>query len=154
MKAEQFDIVTFTDDFVAKNKKAFRLTFQKTITKPINVQADAVLIGEALRVLCENAHKYSGAKPVQLQLQKGRGIVRLAIVDQGPGLTAEEKEQVFDRFYRGKEASRKHPNGHGLGLSLAREITERYGGSLVVKSAPAKGSTFTIVLPMSKAETA
>lgn len=144
-----FDVVAALDDFFAGNKRQYRLSYKKTAIKNLQVAGESVLFGEVLRILCENASRYSGGKPVTLSLVKGRGAARVCVTDQGPGLRQEERERVFDRFYRGKDASRMHAGGHGLGLSLAQDIMQRYGGSIQVKSAPQKGSTFILVLPLS-----
>ena len=143
-----FDIRSMLTKFVADNKKTYRLRYEqpKGLGK-LGVRGEAVLVGEALKVLCENASKYSGGKPVDVRLIAGRSTVRLQVVDKGPGLNQHELVHVFDRFYRGKNATTVHPAGHGLGLALAKEIISRFGGSLAVKSAVGKGSTFTIALP-------
>jgi signal transduction histidine kinase len=74
------------------------------------------------------------------------GWAWIAVRDQGPGIPEDEREHVFDRFYRGNRG-RTGDNGTGLGLSIARQIIESHGGQLVVFSTVGLGSTFVIWLP-------
>jgi len=73
--------------------------------------------------------------------------VTVAVHDTGPGISPEERERVFDRFFRGSLAESGHVPGTGLGLSIAREIVHAHGGRVTVESAPGQGSTFTVWLP-------
>ena len=66
--------------------------------------------------------------------------------DTGPGISPEEQEQVFDRFFRGCLAESGQVPGTGLGLSIAQEIVHAHGGRVTVKSAPGQGSTLTLWL--------
>lgn len=143
-----FDTSKMLGDFVAKYKKDYKLQYQpQKGAEKVCAKGDAVLVGEALRVLCDNARQYSRGKPVKISLVRGRSSVRIYVEDRGPGMTPGEQEHIFDRFYRGKDATRSNPSGHGLGLALAREIIERFDGSISVKSSVGKGSCFAITLP-------
>lgn len=144
-----FDVPKLVKDFVAKNSKRYALNLKSERNDKLAVRGDEVLIGEVLKILCENAKQYGGGKPITLSYSAGRGMVRIAVSDQGPGLSTEEQKHVFDRFYRGKGATKSHPSGHGLGLALARDIVARHGGNLALKSKPGQGSIFTIYLPRS-----
>jgi signal transduction histidine kinase len=71
--------------------------------------------------------------------------VALRVSDQGPGVPAEEREQIFRRFERGRDTSGKA--GFGLGLAIGRELAERMGGELVIEECGGPGATFTLRLP-------
>lgn len=73
------------------------------------------------------------------------GFVELTVTDRGPGLSAEDRKQVFNRFWRGSNAG----TGSGLGLSIVKQVVERHGGSVGVISEPGHGATFVVRLPQS-----
>ena len=75
----------------------------------------------------------------------GDGTVELTVADQGPGLSEEDRKQVFDRFWRGRNAG----TGTGLGLSIVKQVVERHGGTVAVISKPGEGATFVVRLPRS-----
>ncbi len=143
-----FDAGVLAKRFVHKNHKIYNLVLSKESKPKAMSKGDGVLIEEALTILCENAYRYSGGKVVTIGVTKGRNCVRISVADHGPGMKFEEQERVFDRFYRGKDSAGLNPAGHGLGLSLAREIVERYEGTIIVKSKLGNGSVFSIVMPL------
>lgn len=71
--------------------------------------------------------------------------LRLTVADTGKGISAEDLKSIFDRFY---QVDHVHPNGSGIGLSLAKAFIELHNGSITAESEPGVGSTFTIVLPV------
>ena len=81
----------------------------------------------ALDSLIENAVAYSGHGRVSVRVNR-RDI---EVLDEGPGLAAGEEEQIFERFHRGT-AGRSSATGTGLGLSIARQLAERWGGSVTL----------------------
>jgi two-component system OmpR family sensor kinase len=105
------------------------------------VHADPLWLGRALANLVDNACKYTppGGR-VMLRAEEEDGRVSIVVEDSGPGMSAEERERAFERFYRG-EANRGSIEGFGLGLPLAQEITLALGGRLVLA---ARGETGTI----------
>ena len=70
-----------------------------------------------------------------------RALLRVAFRDNGPGLSAEQRQSIFEPFYTTK------PKGTGLGMAIARRIVEAHGGRIEVSSSPGEGSTFTVTLP-------
>ncbi len=76
------------------------------------------------------------------------GALRIDVVDNGPGIPAEDLPLVFDRFYQVGDRRARKKGGSGLGLSIARSIVQAHGGSLVADSALGRGTTMTIVLPL------
>jgi two-component system OmpR family sensor kinase len=73
--------------------------------------------------------------------------VVVEVSDNGPGLTAEQAVQVFDRFYRGDPSRARDRGGAGLGLPIARSIVAAHGGRLTLRTEPGRGATFTVEMP-------
>ncbi len=78
--------------------------------------------------------------------------MRLAIEDNGPGLTAEQQQHVFDRFWRSDSARSRDEGGSGLGLAIAQGIVEAHNGSIAVASEPGSGTEMIIRLPKAGAD--
>jgi signal transduction histidine kinase len=78
--------------------------------------------------------------------REGEHWVTIVVRDTGPGISREEQERVFDRFYRGKLAESGHVPGTGLGLSIAQAILQAHGGRVTVESKEGEGSAFTLWL--------
>jgi signal transduction histidine kinase/ligand-binding sensor domain-containing protein len=111
------------------------------------VMADSGKLQEAMENLVNNAIKYSprGAEIV-VNVVRNNGIVRFSVNDQGPGISEQEKEQLFKKF---TVLSAKPTGGEiatGLGLAIVKEIIEAHKGKIFVESEPPKGSTFIIEL--------
>ena len=87
---------------------------------------------EALFNLVENALRYAPQSDVVVETTSDAGSVRIAVVDHGPGIPAEEQAMIFERFYRGKE--REQVEGSGLGLAIVKRAVERWGGSVALTS--------------------
>lgn len=111
--------------------------------------ADKDLVGVALNNLLANALKYTpeGGR-VQVRASHDEGTVCIEVEDSGIGIPPEERERVFEKFYRGASTEVRKQPGTGLGLALARQIVVLHGGTLTVDGAPGRGSTFRIVLPV------
>ncbi len=74
--------------------------------------------------------------------------VVLEVTDQGPGMLPEQAEHVFERFYRGDQARTRKSGGTGLGLAIVAALVAAHGGSVGLKTAPGKGATFRVTLPL------
>jgi len=111
------------------------------------VNADREALSQALWNLLDNAVKYSGrSRIVRVDVEHGREVA-LRVRDQGPGVSASERKQVFRKFARGSAARMGEVKGTGIGLAMVKHIVEAHGGRVTVDSEPGSGSTFTIVLP-------
>jgi two-component system sensor histidine kinase KdpD len=111
------------------------------------VRADRERLKQVLMNLVENAVKYSPAGgEVDVRAWADNGLVLVAVEDQGPGIPREQQGLIFEKFGRANVGGGKP--GSGLGLFIARSIAEAHGGSLMVRSAPGQGSTFTLELPL------
>ena len=115
------------------------------------LQADRGLIKQLLRILVDNAVKYSppGGK-ITLGVKKLPDSCLLCVKDEGEGIDAEELPKIFDRFYRSESAKKSEHAGHGLGLSIARIIAVAHGGKIYVTSKKGMGTTFEVELPLSQ----
>jgi two-component system, OmpR family, sensor histidine kinase SenX3 len=115
------------------------------------VYGDSDRLAVALNNLMSNAITYS---PENSQVGIGvvsRGpFVEISIADQGIGMTKEETERVFERFYRTDQARSRTTGGTGLGLAIVKHIIAHHGGDIRVWSALGKGSTFTLRIPEAK----
>ncbi|MBA2681166.1 MAG: PAS domain S-box protein [Ktedonobacteraceae bacterium] len=115
------------------------------------IMIDADRVGQVLNNYLSNALKYSDeSEPIMIRLYREGDQVKVAVTDQGPGLSATQREHVWERFYRVPEIEVKSGSGVGLGLGLhiCRTIIERQGGSVGVESEPGHGSTFWFALPL------
>lgn len=112
------------------------------------VHGDAAQLVTALRNLIDNAVRYSPENTaVGIGLSVADGVVSVSVSDQGDGLSPEDQDRVFERFYRVDAARSRHTGGTGLGLSIVKHIVGNHGGEVALWSAPKTGSTFTIRLP-------
>ena len=119
------------------------------------VNGDRELMEYAFYNLLTNAVKYSAAgKQVLVQAPVSSGTLRLAVKDQGIGMDEKELRNIGRRFYRTKRAEASGEAGTGIGLSIVEQIVTHHGGRMEVASAPAMGSTFTIVVPAQASERA
>ncbi len=106
------------------------------------------LLVTAVRNLVDNAVAYSGeASRVGVGVREQGDLVEIAVVDEGIGISADEQERVFERFYRVDAARSRQTGGTGLGLSIVKHVAADHGGDVTVWSRPGRGSTFTIRLP-------
>ncbi|HEY8295018.1 MAG TPA: ATP-binding protein [Micrococcaceae bacterium] len=112
------------------------------------VYGDPDLLVTAFRNLIDNAVRYSPENTqVGIGLRAADGLVSVSISDQGDGMTPEDQERVFERFYRVDAARSRHTGGTGLGLSIVKHVVSNHGGEVTVWSQLGKGSTFTVRLP-------
>jgi signal transduction histidine kinase len=99
--------------------------------------------------LIDNAIKYTPAGGhIALSVESNGVYVRVAIRDDGIGMTEEQRDNAFEEFYRAKNDYTVQVPGTGLGLSLVKRLVEMHQGSVTVQSTPGKGSTFTVSLPI------
>jgi len=117
------------------------------------VQADALLLAQALSPIMGNALTYTpagGSITVTTSVQQtaDRQWGTLTVRDTGPGIDPAETNLIFDRFYRGSAARDYKTSGAGLGLSISRELIEKCGGHITVESTLGQGAAFTVWLPI------
>jgi two-component system sensor histidine kinase KdpD len=111
------------------------------------LQGDAGQLERAFGNLLENAVRYSDSKPVSVRVRRIGTRVRVRIIDQGPGIGAQEQARIFLPFYRSSAAGSLH-EGSGLGLAIAKGFINAGGGQITVESLPGQGTSFIVDLPL------
>lgn len=117
--------------------------------KNFKVIGDPEALSELISIFIDNAIKYSpGGSVVTLSSQRQYGQVLIRIADTGAGIKQTELPHIFERFYRSDSSrSRDGAGGYGLGLAIAKKITEAHRGHIEVSSAIGQGTIFTVFLP-------
>lgn len=127
-------------------KRDITLTVDVTLDKDFTLAVDAEKIERVFFNLMSNAFKYT---PDNGSIKFSCGLdgdnLRFSIEDTGQGIGADDINNIFDRFY---QVDKIHPNGSGIGLSLAKAFVELHGGSIAVESTLGMGSKFTVTLPV------
>jgi signal transduction histidine kinase len=149
LQPESLDLARLLRDVVQRQGEEL-----KKVGCTVTLQAPPTLWGrwDALRLeqvminLLTNALKYGPGKPIDVRLSNLPGAAQIEVQDQGIGLDPRDAARIFDRFERAVSAS--HYGGLGLGLYIARQIVEAHQGTIQVKSAPDRGATFTVTLPL------
>jgi two-component system OmpR family sensor kinase len=116
---------------------------------------EAAVLGDRdrLRQIVDNllgnvrAHTPPGT-PVHVRVGPSDGQAVIEVEDRGPGLSAEDAERVFERFYRADPSRARASGGVGLGLAIVAAVAEAHGGSVSLRSEPGEGATFRIALPL------
>jgi len=123
-------------------RHAPRVGFE-TQLEPALVQGAPARLDRAIANLLDNAAKWSPpGGVVEVRLRDGELTVR----DRGPGISAEERDQIFDRFFR-SDAARGRP-GSGLGLAIVRQVAEGHGGTVSAEAADGGGALLRLRLPV------
>jgi signal transduction histidine kinase len=121
-------------------------------TEPIGaLEGDAGRLGQAIDNLLSNALKFTPpGGTVSLRLSERADGSEIEISDTGMGISAEDQQRLFERFFRAPEATEQAIQGTGLGLSIAAAIVQGHGGSIEVESEVGRGTAFKVVLPTIK----
>ena len=114
----------------------------------VHLVGDPERIHQVVANLVENAVRHSPpGSPVEVTARREGGVVVLEVVDDGPGIPAEEADRVFERFYRADRSRTTGAGGSGLGLAIVRWIVELHGGSVGVDPTHAPGCRIRVSLP-------
>jgi two-component system sensor histidine kinase ArlS len=143
-----FDICGLVDE-IAKETCLIDLAheFKICLDDKVYVDGDRQLIKQALRILLDNAIKYTPAgEKIILKVLTKEDLVHIRIQDNGIGIAPEDVPHIFDRFYRSDESRARKTGGSGLGLAIARWIVERHGGYFEVISRVNIGTRITVIL--------
>ena len=115
--------------------------------EPLRYNGSEDLLYHVWSNLLSNAVKFSpNGGVLSVRLEKREKSAVFTVTDRGPGMTADVQRHIFDKFYQDDHSRRQE--GSGLGLPLAKRITQLCGGTISVQSQPGQGSTFTVTLPM------
>lgn len=124
--------------------KALRLRW---VDSALRVRTDPALLGTMLRNLVANAIRYTDSGGIVVGCRRRRGEVHVVVCDTGVGIAEDKLGLIFEEFYQAGNEARDHALGLGLGLAIVERMARLLGHRIVVRSTPARGSCFAIVLP-------
>lgn len=106
------------------------------------------MIAELLNNLISNAIKYNRLKgKVTVNLTELKDAVEISVTDAGIGISVENKNRIFERFYRVDKSRSKKTGGTGLGLSIVKHVVEFHHGNIQLESEEGSGTTITVIIP-------
>lgn len=126
-----------------------RIELRISASGPPTIESDALRLGQVLTNLLTNALKYSNENDaVEVEVRaEGEGDLGIWVIDHGIGIEADERDRVFEPYYRTAEGARS-AEGSGLGLAIARRLVDALGGDITAEPTPAGGTTFRVRLPV------
>jgi signal transduction histidine kinase len=152
--SEPLSVATLVDDVLRDHRLALEqagMTVERDVPPDLpEVLGDAAALHRALANLVANAVKFAAAGrwvAVRASARPDGRTVEVRVEDRGPGIPRDEREQVFDPFYRGPAAERNATPGSGLGLSLVRHVVRAHGGRAHVEGREGGGTTVVLELP-------
>jgi len=142
-------VVADAIEVCAERARQKNVEVQLRCEKDLRARVNAPMLEQALINLIDNAVKYSEAGTrVQVDAEaKDRSVV-IRVTDQGCGIDPQHQARIFERFYRVDKGRSRELGGTGLGLAIVRHIALAHRATVEVKSAPGRGSEFSLVLPM------
>ncbi len=154
LELERLDLVELVASVVERthrlaDAKDMRLTVLSDPSGPSSclVDGDAIRLERALVNLLGNAIKFSPpGSQVTVSVHRGPHFAKVAVRDEGPGISEEGKARIFDVFHR--EDNTSHLPGLGLGLFITKQIAESHGGTIGVESEHGEGATFLLQVPL------
>jgi two-component system, OmpR family, phosphate regulon sensor histidine kinase PhoR len=152
LDVEPVDLVGLVKEVVggyADRAEERRIMLSTELQPDVVVRGDRAQLGLLLSNLIDNALRYTPARGsvcVRLNAAENRAVLQVA--DTGEGIPALELPRVFERFYRVDKARVRQTGGTGLGLAIVRHVAEAHGGAVQATSELARGSTFTVTLPV------
>ncbi len=149
-ECRMWDIVRKVENEVAEQAASAGVSVRNLVS-PDNIAArcDEGLIFQAIFNLVDNAVKYSGKNGnVEVFARVKKDIIEIEVRDNGPGISNQHLDRIFERFYRVDKARSRESGSTGLGLSIVKNIAEAHGGDVRVESSPGKGSSFFMSIPV------
>ena len=144
---EEFDIYNLIKEikviYSAKTNKDIKITFNSIHSE---IVADYDKLKQVIINLLDNAYVHT-EDSIELDVSSKGNKIRLSVTDNGKGLTIEQKQQVFDRFYRTDESRNRDLGGTGLGLSIVKEIVDLHNGKIFIQGEVDKGAQFIVEIP-------
>jgi len=145
------DLASVINDAVERNQV---LAETKRITLKVSAPQGHIVFGDlealtmAVKNLVENAVVYSDENSqVGIGLRSVGGVAELSVTDSGVGISVEDQERIFERFYRVDQSRSRQTGGTGLGLAIVKHVVSNHRGEIRLFSQPGTGSTFTIRIP-------
>jgi signal transduction histidine kinase/FixJ family two-component response regulator len=146
------ELIDMACQMTAQRAAATGVQLRYRVSDPIPaVPGDFTRLAQALHQLLDNACKFSqpGSEVlIDTQLSHDGSHVLISVADEGIGISSEEHERIFERFYQVDGSPSRRYGGTGLGLALVREVAEGHDGWVGLESEPGEGSTFTVALPL------
>jgi signal transduction histidine kinase len=147
--AEHVVLDTLKTFEVVLEQNGFSVKLERPDRRLPQVVIDPEAIAQAFINLLDNAVKYSGdSKEIEVRMAEKGDFVTISVVDHGIGIASEERDKVFEKFYRVGNALVHDVKGSGLGLSIVKHVVEAHGGKVTVESEIGRGSAFIINLPV------
>ncbi|WP_213817032.1 PAS domain-containing sensor histidine kinase [Glaciihabitans sp. dw_435] len=156
LNIQRHDLATVIDRVIGAHTlraKTANTTISTNTPRPLWGSFDAERIEQVLENLLSNAIKYAPAGQVAITGTSTDSDLIIEVKDNGIGMSPDEISQAFDMFWRADRTKRDATQGIGIGLSLARRLVEAHHGTIHISSTENKGTTFTIVLPMTNKPT-
>src|SRR5438067_1053142 len=130
-------------------EKGLELTIDIAPGLPATIRTDATRVKQVLKNLLANAFKFTRQGSIRLSIApRAPEYVAFAVSDTGIGIAPDKQKIIFEAFQQADGTTSRQYGGTGLGLSISRELTRLLGGELQVASEPGRGSTFTLILPV------
>ena len=152
LSLHQENLVTIVQETVVGHQAARTRDIELVLppAEVVPVIADAGRIGQVLTNYLTNAFKFAPVdRVICVRLEVTGTVARVAVRDQGPGLTPEQQQRVWERFYQVAAPGHQGPDGGlGLGLAIAKAIIEQHQGQVGVESAPGQGAIFWFTVPV------
>jgi two-component system OmpR family sensor kinase len=151
LQPEEISLLAFMNDFADRYGEAWptrTVDFDRDNFDGARVWVDPEALRRMLLNIVDNAAKYgSESSPIRVTAVAGPETTTIQVRDDGPGLSAEDREHAFDRFYRGSESRSRRTGGSGLGLAIVQALARRSAGSVSLDTTPGRGTTVSITLP-------
>lgn len=150
---ERVDLRALVDDSVELLKpqaaaKGVELRYVAPAVGQATLTTDAGKVRQVLLNLIGNALKFTDTGFVEVVVSRENGHARVVVRDTGPGISAEDRERIFEPFVQADQSSTRHKGGTGLGLTVSRRLAQMLGGNVaIVDSVPGQGSTFEAIFP-------
>jgi signal transduction histidine kinase len=142
---ETIDISGLINEVVERATSSGTHRLDVVIDDELVADVDQIRVQQVVENLLENAQKYSPANSlISVRARVQEDEIRIAITDSGPGIEPEDRERIFDRYVRSKQADKGGAPGIGLGLYICKAIVEQHGGAIWVESKLGEGSTFHV----------
>jgi two-component system sensor histidine kinase KdpD len=148
LNREPADIAAMASAAVAEIRDENSSRYSIHVPPGLLIPADAELLRRALMQILENARKYAPPEsPIAIEAQADGDQAIISVSDRGPGISPDELEHIFEKFYRGHRARGK-VEGTGMGLAIAKGIIEAHGGNIHAENRPGGGAVISFSLPL------
>lgn len=145
------NLVPIINDEVASIRGAYQREFKFNVPTELSYEITANDFQSLAHNLLENAAKYSPAdSTINIYLKQSDNDVIFQVADQGRGIAPENRQRIFDRFYREDESHSSTVPGSGIGLAIVKAIVDKYQGRITVSDNQPHGAVFTVSLPREK----